>query len=131
MPRLLALALGLVMAAATATAAPTDISRVQLKALLAGQEPVVLVDVRSPEEFAGGHIPGAINIPYQQLPARAGELEKYRADGKVVLYCRSGRRVGLAAEALESRGFRGLLHLEGDMPGWQQAGEPVAPCPAC
>lgn len=106
--------------------AATDISRADLKARQASGEKTVLVDVRSAEEFAAGHIAGAINIPHDQLPARAGELEAHKTDGSLVLYCRSGRRTGLAAAALEEQGFSGLKHLTGDMQGWQEAGEPVA-----
>lgn len=111
---------------AAADAAGT-ISRAELKALRDSGAPVTLVDVRSSAEYAGGHIPGAINIPHDQVAGRAAEL----GQGQVVLYCRSGRRSALAAADLEARGRGNLWLLEGDMPGWQQAGEPVAPCPAC
>ena len=125
--RRLATALSAVLLALPVAAfALTDISRDELKALQAGTDKPVLVDVRSAEEFAAGHIAGAINIPHDQLPARAGELAAHKADGSLVLYCRSGRRTGLAAAALESQGFSGLKHLAGDMQGWQEAGEPVA-----
>jgi phage shock protein E len=74
-----------------------------------------LVDVRSPDEFAAGHIPGAINIPVQQLEARMHELEP--KDGTVVLYCRSGRRSGDAARKLKGAGFV-LVHDLGAMSRW-------------
>lgn len=116
---------------AIAFATPAEISRAGLKALQAAGEPLVIVDVRSAAEFAQGHVPGAVNIPHDEIRQRARELEAYRAGGNIVLYCRSGRRVGVAAQALEARGFGHLLHLEGDMPGWAQAGEPVTPCTTC
>ena len=86
--------------------------------------PFLLLDVRTPDEFAAGHIPGAVNIPHDQVAARLGEIPK---DDEVVLYCRSGRRAGLAAEVLASRGYTKLAHLKGDMQGWQDAGRPVEP----
>ena len=81
-----------------------------------------LLDVRRPDEFAAGHIPGAVNIPYDQVAARLGEIPK---DDEVVLYCHSGRRAGLAAEVLAANGYTKLAHLQGDMQGWQSAGRPV------
>ncbi|HET8724028.1 MAG TPA: rhodanese-like domain-containing protein [Anaeromyxobacteraceae bacterium] len=62
-----------------------------------------VVDVRTPEEFAAGHVPGAVNVPYDELPRRAAEIGP--PSTAVVLYCRSGRRSGIAAEALRKAGF--------------------------
>jgi phage shock protein E len=83
---------------------------------------LLLLDVRTPEEFAAGHIPGAVNIPYDQVATHLGEIPKGE---EVVLYCHSGRRAGLAAETLAAHGYTKLAHLTGDMPGWQAAGRPV------
>jgi phage shock protein E len=83
---------------------------------------VLVLDVRNPAEYAEGHVPGAINIPYDQVASRLGEIPK---DDEIVLYCHSGRRAGLAAETLAANGYTKLAHLEGDMRGWQQAGRPV------
>ena len=76
-------------------------------AVAAPAEQPVYVDVRSPEEFATGHVAGAINIPHDQMEARWGELAAYR-DEPLVVYCRSGRRSGLAIDVLRSRGFSRL-----------------------
>jgi rhodanese-related sulfurtransferase len=89
----------------------------------AGKAPLV-VDVRTPEEFAAGHVPGAINIPYDRMAARSGEIIA-RKDSSIVLYCRSGRRSGIAAKVLADRGFKHVDLLEGDMPGWERDGYPV------
>jgi phage shock protein E len=62
------------------------------------------VDVRTSEEFASGHVAGALHIPYDQMAERWEELAGYR-DRPVVLYCRSGRRSGIAQEVLRERGF--------------------------
>jgi len=83
---------------------------------------LLLLDVRTPEEFAAGHIPGAVNIPYDQV---AGHLSEIPKDDEVVLYCRSGRRAGLAAEVLLANGYTKLAHLEGDLQGWQSSNRPV------
>jgi len=83
-----------------------------------------VLDVRTPEEFEGGHVPGALNVPHDQIERRLAELEPYR-DREVVLYCRSGRRAGVASETLAAAGFAHLLHLSGDMSGWRAEGRPV------
>ena len=68
----------------------------------------LLVDVRTPAEYARGHLEGAINIPYDQIGARAGELGD--KDREIVLYCRSGRRSGIAKQTLEKQGFTRLFN---------------------
>jgi rhodanese-related sulfurtransferase len=85
----------------------------------------VILDVRTPEEFAEGHVPGAINISHDELAARLAEIESAR-DAEVVVYCRSGRRAGIAEELLRAEGFGNLKHLEGDMLAWLEAGRPTA-----
>jgi phage shock protein E len=73
-----------------------------------------LVDVRTPEEFAEGHMPGALNVPVDVLSARApGELAPQ--DGPVVVYCRTGRRSARAAAQLKALGFT-QVHDLGPMP---------------
>jgi phage shock protein E len=74
-----------------------------------------LVDVRTPGEFAAGHIPGAVNIPVQELDARMNELQP--KDAAVVVYCRSGNRSGNAARMLKSAGFA-VVHDLGAMSRW-------------
>lgn len=107
----------------TGAIAGTELTVPALQKMLETEGSVVLVDVRTAEEYAAGHIPGAINIPHDQMAARAGSLP---AGKPVVLYCKSGRRAGLAAEVLEKAGRTGLSHLQGDFQGWAASGLPVA-----
>lgn len=83
---------------------------------------VQLIDVRSPAEFAAGHIAGAINLPLETFdPATLPET-----DGKQrVLYCRTDRRSGIAAEQLVAAEGEIAIHLEGGIVAWEAAGEPV------
>ena len=119
---LAAVATGL-LAASMAMAAPPLVTPQQVHELQVKKDPSLLViDVRSAEEYAAGHVPGAVNIPYDQVASRLAEIPK---DKDVVLYCRSGRRSGLAAETLEANGYKDLQLLQGDMPGWEKAGLPV------
>ena len=62
-----------------------------------------VVDVRTPEEYAEGHVAGAVNIPFDQLARRTSELGG--PGTPVVVYCRSGRRSGVAAETLRGLGY--------------------------
>jgi rhodanese-related sulfurtransferase len=87
----------------------------------ASQAPFQLIDVRTPEEFASGHIAGSVNIPVQDLNQRLGEISK---DTPVVLYCRSGNRSAQAAQILDNEGFTGVYDL-GGIQAWQAAGLPV------
>ena len=75
----------------------------------------MLVDVRSPGEFSGGHIEGAISIPIQELAARVDELGDQ--SGPIVLYCQSGARSAMAKRLLESKGFTDI-HDMGSMGSW-------------
>jgi rhodanese-related sulfurtransferase len=87
-----------------------------------GDKAPFVLDVRAPEEYVTGHVPGAVNIPHDQIAARLAEVPK---DKDVVLYCRSGRRAAMAGEVLSGNGYTRLQHLEGDIVGWQEKQRPV------
>lgn len=76
-----------------------------------------VLDVREPEEWAGGHIDGAIHIPLAELPDRVGELP----DGPLVVTCRAGGRSAKATAFLRDRG-RDATNLDGGMTAWAAAG---------
>jgi rhodanese-related sulfurtransferase len=91
-----------------------------------GSAPVVL-DVRSEQEFASGHVPGALNVPHDQLTARLASLD-LDSDDEVVVYCESGRRAGAAESELRRAGFSSVRHLEGDMSAWRRGDLPCEGC---
>ncbi|MEI6875809.1 MAG: rhodanese-like domain-containing protein [Spirochaetota bacterium] len=77
-----------------------------LVALLADKEAkALLIDVRTAEEFAAGHIPGAILLPYDEIQAKFKEIDKERP---IVVYCRSGHRSGIARTSLVGMGYRNV-----------------------
>lgn len=80
--------------------------------LLAQSAPRVLIDVRTPEEFAEGALPGAQLIPHEQIARRIAEAAPDK-DTPVVLYCRSGRRAEQAQEVLQSMGYRQVINAGG------------------
>lgn len=84
----------------------------------------LLIDVRTPGEFAQGHAPGATLIPLDQLPQRLGELQGAK-DQPIALICRSGNRSGMAQGILEKAGFSQTVNIEGGMNAWTKAGLPV------
>jgi rhodanese-related sulfurtransferase len=81
----------------------------------------LLVDVRSASEFASGHIPGAVNIPMDQIEARLDDLG---VNVPIVLICQSGKRAGMTAALLEPC-QRQTAVLEGGTKAWIEAGLPV------
>lgn len=85
---------------------------------------LVILDVRTPEEYAAGHVPGAINIPYTHLPSRISEVAD-AADKDIVVYCAVGVRAEWGAERLRENGFTKLLHLDGDMKAWEAQKRPL------
>lgn len=80
-----------------------------------------LVDVRSASEYASGHIPGAVNIPMDQIESRMADLDQ---KGSIVLVCQSGKRARMAAGFLEPCG-KDLLVLAGGTSAWANAGMPL------
>jgi phage shock protein E len=81
------------------------------RALIQGGAAVI--DVRDPAEFAGGHLPSAINVPVSEMTTRVSEVERLLGGDRskpVVVYCGSGRRSAKAKEALEAAGFSQVVN---------------------
>jgi hydroxyacylglutathione hydrolase len=94
-----------------------------LAALLEGDEPPFVLDVRRDTEFAEGHIPGSSHIPYGELPRRLDEVPR---DRQVAAVCKGGKRSGLAASVLQREGFERVIHVgHGGVGTWQREGHPV------
>lgn len=93
-----------------------------LRGRLAAEPGLQLVDVRTPGEFAEGHLQGARNIPLDALAGSLGELSK---DKPLALYCRSGNRSGTALRLVRAQGFPQAQHLEGGILAWQREGLPL------
>jgi phage shock protein E len=96
-------------AAATTPSAGKD-STAARKLLAEG---VVVVDVRTPGEFSGGHVPNAANVPVQDLPGRIADIDKLVGGDKtkpVVVYCRSGNRSATAKLHLEAAGYTNVVN---------------------
>lgn len=108
---------------ALAEGLPSTTPKALEQRIAAGDAPLVL-DVRSREEFAAGHIPGAVNIPVTELARRVGELAPFR-EKEIVVHCEAGPRANAASKFLGRNGFRKLVELEGHMRAWREAGLPM------
>lgn len=70
----------------------------------------LIIDVREPQEFAGGHVAGAINLPPSKLMGDLPELTSVAKDTEIILYCRSGSRSNVAIQILKSKGYTNLIN---------------------
>jgi rhodanese-related sulfurtransferase len=114
----------LLAVALACAAGPTpagEISAEELLAVAGTPEAPLVLDVRSADEYASGHVPGAKNITFDTVGARLDELG---SPGEIVVYCESGRRAAKAEAVLEEAGFH-VRHLTGDMKAWREAGHPT------
>ena len=100
-----------------------EVAPADLQSRLSGGEQIVLIDVREPEEFARGKIPGAHTIPRGVLEMQVdGRLPR---EATVVVYCGVGGRSALAAKSLAEMGYDKVENLQGGWSAWTNSGLPV------
>jgi len=90
-----------------------------------GQSPFVVLDVRTPEEYAEGHIEGAVNWDVNRDDFEASLGAAYPREGRYVVYCRSGVRSRTATRVMQSLGFTDIYEIEGGINAWKAADQPV------
>ena len=88
------------------------------------QPGVTVVDVRTPEEYAAGHLEGAVNMNVEG-PDFSTQIATLDKNGTVAVYCHSGRRSAIAADQLASAGFTSIVNLKGGIADLQAAGAPI------
>jgi rhodanese-related sulfurtransferase len=110
----------------TATAAPEQAAALDAADFAAAlkRPGTTILDVRTPSEFAEGHLPGAVNMDVESpdFGAQAAALDPA---GTYAIYCRSGNRSGVAVTYLVGQGFTSIYHLGGGIQEWQDAGGEV------
>lgn len=102
------------------TISPSDASAL----ITAAPAGLVVLDVRTPEEFASGHLAGAVNLDFRAATF-GGDLAALDTEVPYVLYCRSGNRSAEAREMMRSLGFREVHEIAGGIDAWIEAGLPV------
>lgn len=85
---------------------------------------VVVLDVRTPEEYKATHIEGAVNIDFHD-DKFAGEVAKLDKSKTYIVHCQGGGRSSRSLETLTTLGFKSIVHLDGGISGWQKAKLPV------
>lgn len=101
-----------------------EISLEQAEEAIRGAD--VLLDVREQDEFAAGHLPGAVHIPRGLLEFKLSATPTLEPRTlKVIVYCKTGGRAALAAAAMQDMGYLHVRSLAGGFEGWQAAGKPV------
>ncbi|HMM95973.1 rhodanese-like domain-containing protein [Phycicoccus sp.] len=113
-------------AGAAATAAPAAGSHLDAAGFAAAlrRPGTTVLDVRTPAEFAAGHLPGAVNVDIEGA-AFGTQLAALDPAGAYAVYCRSGSRSAAALDAMAQAGFTGAYDLAGGIGAWQQAGGEV------
>ena len=101
------------------TPAVAEIGGAELAAQLPSPHASILLDVREPEEYGGGHVPGAVNLPQAELAWRLGELD---ISSPYLLICEGGQRSLRAAQFLKQVGFARVTNVRGGMAAWRASG---------
>jgi phage shock protein E len=114
----------------TRGADPKRVTAAELTEQIQNSRAPLILDVRSEEEYAQGHIPGAVNIPYDQLGNRLAEIDAAKTD-EIVVHCRSGHRAGIAEKILIEAGYSDVRDLDGHMNAWQSGGYPIDESQCC
>ena len=110
-----------------ACSAPSSIAPASADSLIHGEvknKNFRLVDVRTPEEFAQGHLAGAALVDFKS-PTFADEIAKLPREAKILIYCRSGHRSGIALQQMQSMGFKDVRDIGGGINAWMSAGLPL------
>lgn len=92
--------------------------------VMTGRKGVLLLDIRTPQEFRAGHIRGASNIDFykRDFSTRIAELDR---DQPVLIYCRTGSRTTQTLAMFRQLGFKEVIHLDGGIAAWYRAGMPI------
>jgi rhodanese-related sulfurtransferase len=98
------------------------VDNVGVDAMLARDQNAVIIDVREPEEYLMGHVPGAINLPQAEIASRLEELPR---DRPLMMVCQSGMRSLRSAQFLKQAGFGQVANVAGGTSAWCGAGRPL------
>jgi len=103
---------------------PQPMRAAELAERIRAESAPLVLDVRTRREYARGHIPGAVNIPYDELRGRLDELDGDKT-AEVVVYCQTGQLAVFAEDVLARAGYTNVRNLEGHMRAWRRARYPT------
>ena len=109
---------------AKAKASLTQVSAADVKAAIDKKEKAVYLDVRDPNEFGAGHLPGAINVSRGTLEFNVWDKISDK-DAKIYVYCKTTGRSALATKTLNELGYKNAMLMEAQFEDWIKAGYPV------
>ncbi|UCF63357.1 MAG: rhodanese-like domain-containing protein [bacterium] len=103
-----------------------EISPEEVNRLRQNAEDIIIIDVRTPEEFTGelGHIPGAVLRPLQQIETWESEFSKDKGK-KIIMVCRSGNRSGVSTQYFMDKGYENVYNMSGGMRAWNKLTLPI------
>ena len=116
-------AIGLLAGCSSSNEATKKVDPVEFSEVIA-QPGVIILDVRTPEEFNAGHIPNAININVAGVDF-ASEVSKLDKNATVAVYCQSANRSAVATNEMAELGFTDMYDMQGGIIDWEAAGGPV------
>jgi len=102
---------------ASVSAQKTQLSSPEIKEVLKKNKSIVILDVRTAEEFAAGHLKGAQNIDIRQ-PDAYSKLDKLNHQASYLVYCRTNHRSGMAVDYMMQKGFKTVYQMMDGFPGW-------------
>ena len=101
----------------TLSAQKTQLNSTDIKEVLKKNKTIVIIDVRTAEEFAMGHLKGAQNIDIRQVDAYS-RLDKLNSKATYLVYCRTNHRSGMAVDYMIQKGFKSVYQMMDGFPGW-------------
>ena len=97
----------------------TDINSKQASTMIAKDNKIIVLDVRTPEEFSAGHIKGAINIDIRQTDAFS-KINRLNKNSKYIVHCRTNRRSAIAVDYMMKNGFKSIFQISDGFSGWEE-----------
>ena len=107
----------------------SPISPGELMQRIAENDSILILDVRTPDEYAESHLPGAINLPHTEISTRLSELPSDRSR-EIVVHCMTGRRADIAREILKNEAYTNVRELSGHFAEWSALDLPLEQGPA-
>jgi rhodanese-related sulfurtransferase len=121
---LVAILLSLLPSMALHSQSPVEVNSTEVSAMLKRDKNIIVLDVRTAEEFSEGHVQGAINMDMHQ-PGILDNINKLEKNATYIVYCRTKNRSGIVVNNMLQNGFKNIYQMMDGIIGWNQSGLPV------